>query len=164
MRKFFLLIAVCLLAGCNNMSPKFDPKVQEQIQNQKGQIDEIEHIQNGIKNEMLNLKDNSKIQDSKLDKVQSGLANLQNSNSYQGVQIFTGSGGLLVGLFGMVIFAIFMLHYRRQAVVNGKTADMLAENIAKHHDPDLRENVFKAAMYSDVEEKVYSLIQKHKLG
>lgn len=152
---FFLIFSI---AGCGNLSPRFDP----QLQNQNGKIGELETIQNGIKGEIGSLKQQAEIQNSKIDKVQSGLFNLQNNNAYNGVQIFSGPGGLIVGVIGMVILGFVVLSYRRKAIQNEKTADMLAEHIVKKEDPELETKVFQAAMFSGVEKNIYDVIKKHK--
>jgi len=156
-----LFAAITLLStGCNNLSPRFDPNLRQKIDNQQGRIDQIENLQNSLKNEMLNLKNDTQIHDSQLDRIQQGLSNQQNNNN--GVQILSGTGGLFVGLVGIVAMFIIILHYRQQAMLHEKTADMLAEKIIKQQDPNLEENVFKAAMYTEVEKDVYALLTKHQ--
>jgi TolA-binding protein len=168
MKNLFFVLAVTAatmlpIAGCGNLSPRVNPKLQQQIDNQNGKIGEIESIQNGIKNDMLNMKEANNLQNSKLDKVQSGLANVQNTNEFHGLTLFSGNGGLVTGIFGMAVLALIMFHYRGQAKAHEKTADLLAERIVNQKDPSLEDNVFKAAMYSEVEDKVYSLIKKHQV-
>lgn len=163
MRKKLLVLCFIGITGCGNLSPRLDPKLEEHIDNQNGKIGEIEHIQNGIKNEMLNLKQQAEIQNSKLDKVQNGVANLQNNTQYNGVQILSGSGGLVLGAIGMIILAFIAVSYRKQSITNAKTADMLAEKIVEKEDVGLETDVFKAAMYTDVEASVYNLIKKHQI-
>lgn len=167
MKSIFVTFAVAAamllpVAGCGNLSPRIQPKLQQQIDNQKGKIGEIESIQNGIKNDMFGMKQNAEIQNSKLDRVQSGLANVQTNTQYSGLTLFSGTGGLVTAIFGMAVLALIIFHYRGQAKMHEKAADMLAERIVSQQDPALEENVFKAAMYSDVEDKVYSLIKKHQ--
>jgi len=152
MNKFITIImlsALCLgISGCGNLSPRLDPELKQQIDNQNGRIEEIESNQNSIKNE--------------LESVQDGLINLSNQNSNSGLQILSGSGGLFLGLVGVLAIFVVMMHYRQKAVTAEKAADIMAENIVNTDDPDLNENVFKAAMYTDAEEKVYTLVKKHQ--
>lgn len=144
----FLMIFSLSFVGCGNLSPRIDPELKQQIDNQDGRIDEIESNQNSIKNE--------------LDNVQDGLMNISNQSNNSGVQIFSGSGGLFLGFVGILAVFIIMMHYRQKAVTAEKAADILAENIVQKDDPDLNENVFKAAMYTDAEESVYNLVLKHR--
>jgi outer membrane murein-binding lipoprotein Lpp len=149
-------------SGCARINPRIDPKLDQKIDNQNGKIRDIESIQNGIKSDINGIKQNAEISNSKLDHVQNGLLNLQDSNRNSGIQIFSGSGGLVVGLCACVIIGFVALAYRRQAILHEKTADMLAARIVMQSNEHLEEDVFKAAMYTDVEEKVYSLIKKHQ--
>lgn len=147
-------------AGCARINPRVDPHLEEKIDNQNGKIRDMENIQNGIKNDINGIKQDAEITNSKLDHVQNGMLNMQESNN--GIQIFSGNGGLIVGFCVILIMAFVILSYRKQAVVNAKAADMLAARIVCQKNEDLEEDVFKAALYSDVEEKVYGLIKKHQ--
>lgn len=163
-----VLAAIALAAfllfgsGCARINPRIDPKLDQKIDNQNGKIRDIESIQNGMKNELNGIKQNAEISNSKLDHVQNGLLNLQDSNRNSGIQIFSGSGGLVLGLCVCVVIGFVALAYRRQSQLHEKTADMLAARIVMQNNDHLEEDVFKAAMYTDVEEKVYSLIKKHQ--
>lgn len=159
------ILCGCLLvatAGCGNLSPRFDPKLDQKIDNQNGKLHDLENISNGMKNELGKLQQESAITNSKLDHVQNGLANLQSSNTNSGIQVLSGTGGLLVALVGGTILIFLVVAYRRSAIQSAKTADILADQVVTHADPALKENVFKAAMYSDVENEIYSLIQRHE--
>lgn len=155
--KTYLIYLACLVslsvAGCNNLSPRFDPNLEQKIDNQNGRIDEIESNQNSIKNEMLNLNQRNEIIGSELDRIQMGFYNEQNN----GIQILSGSGGLFLGLTGSLALLLIVMHYRQKSVMNDKIIDMLAERLAQ----DVVDDLVKAAMYTDVEEKVYALIKKH---
>jgi len=148
MKKLLLSLLLLTFAGCGNLSPRFDPQLRQQIDNQNGRIDEIENNQNSIKNEL-------RVQG---EKIQQGIINEHNENS--GIQILSGNGGLFLGLTGILSLFIIMLHYRQRAVSNEKAATLLADQIVSHQDPSLEDEVFKAAMYTDVEETVYNLVTK----
>lgn len=152
MKKLFTIVVMSLMmlgiSGCGNLSPRIDPELKQQIDNQDGRIDEIESNQNSIKNELEN--------------VQDGLINLSDQNNNSGIQILSGTGGLFVGLVGVLAVFVVMMHYRQKAVTAEKAADILAENVVEKDDPTLEENVFKAAMYTDAEEKVLTLVKKHQ--
>ena len=168
MRRFILsFVAILCLAGmsgCGNLSPRLDPKLDQQLNNQNGKIDEIKNNQNGVMAEIGTLKQQAEIQNSKLDKVQQGLANLQinNSNENSGLQILSGSGGLMVGVIGVVGLCIVVMYYRSLAKMHEKTANILAERVFNMNDPALEEAVFQAAMHTDVEENVLKLFKKNK--
>jgi TolA-binding protein len=162
MRKILLGTLCLVLIGCGNLSPRLEPKLEQQIDNQNGKIGQLENNQNGIKNDMLNLRQQSEIQNSRLDKVQQGIANLQSNTSYNGIQILSGPGGLFLGFIGMIIIAYIAIRYRKEAILNYKTADMLAEKVAKSDNLELKAQIFEAAIDSDVEQRVYQLIKKHQ--
>lgn len=156
MRILIFTLCFMFLAGCGNLSPRFQPELRQKIDNQQGKIEEIESNQNSLKNEL-------EIRDSKLDKILNGIVNDQNNNS--GLQIFSGSGGLLLGLVTIVfLFSIlfFMVYYQQKAKAAEKIANILAENIVNQNNPDLEENIFKAAMHTDVEKKMLDLVSKYQ--
>tara|TARA_B100000941_G_C28451926_1_gene525535 strand:+ start:600 stop:1097 length:498 start_codon:yes stop_codon:yes gene_type:complete len=157
MRKILaaIILSVSLIgiSGCGNMSPRFDPELHQNIDNENGRIGEIESNQNSLKNEL-------SIIGSRLDRIQNGIFNHQNNNN--GLQILSGSGGLFLGMVAILAIFVIMMHYRQKAETAEKAADIMAENIVNRSDPDLEENIFKAAMYTDVEEKVCSLVKKHQ--
>lgn len=161
-----ILVAGTLLltSGCGNLSPRdnFSPRQQQEIDNQNGRIGDIESISNGMKAELLKLQQNDEIQNSNLEKVQKGLLNLQSNFANSGVAIFSGSGGLLFGVFVIFSSCVMVMYYRTNAKKSEKTSEILAEKIAEKQDEELEEEVFKAALYSDVEENVYHLMMAKK--
>jgi hypothetical protein len=146
MKKILFILLMFSMVGCGNMSPRSDPELRQKIDNNNGRIDEIESNQNSIKSE--------------LESVQKGLINNANSNS--GIQILSGSGGLFLGLIGLLSIFTVTMHYRTKAINAELAADIMAENIVSVNDPNLTENVFKAAMFSGAEEKVLELVKKHQ--
>ena len=62
----------------------------------------------------------------------------------------------------MMIIAYIAIRYRKEAILNYKTADMLAEKVAKSDNLELKAQIFEAAIDSDVEQRVYQLIKKHQ--
>lgn len=161
---FLALFVMVGLSGCGNLSPRFEPKMDQKLNNQNGRIDSLETIQNGFKNDLFNLKQNAEIQNSKLDHVQSGLANLQSTNQNSGVQILSGNGGLLIGGVIAIVAGFVAMGYRKQAKESDKAANLLAQQVALKADDELQDNVFRAAMYTDVEEKVLALVKKHQVN
>lgn len=162
MKKIIMLIAVtcfAILPGCGNLSPRQEQK----INNRDGKIGEIETMANSVKAEVGKITANDEIQNSQLDKVQKGLANLQaniqNNNQNSGVQILSGSGGLMLVAMALIGF-MMSLYYRHHGKKAEKTANLLAERIVTQRDPILVDKVFQAAMYSDIEEHVLNLIKK----
>ena len=157
---FTLIAAACMLSmvGCGNMSPRH----QQEIDNQNGKIGEIETIQNGLKNEMLNLKSQSEIQNSRLDRIQQGIANFQTNNDNSGVQILSGPGGILVAIVGILAISVIAVHYRSQAKKQEKTANILAQSLVERNDAALEDHVFQMAMHTEVEEDVLQIMSKHQ--
>jgi hypothetical protein len=164
MNKTFLAMIVASLfffTGCGNLSPRLD----QDIDNANGRIDNLENITNGFKNEIGKMQNDNEIQNSKIGQMQQGIANMQSSNDNSGIQILSGPGGLIfaiVALVGVCGMLVIVFHYRGEAMRKEKTADILAERIANKEDPDLNEQVFQAAMYTDVEEDVLKIMMKHR--
>jgi hypothetical protein len=61
-----------------------------------------------------------------------------------------------------MLLIVVISYYRKEAVLNQKVADLLASRIAKSDNPELHAATFNAALYTDVEERVYKLIMKHR--
>lgn len=146
------------LPGCGNLSPR----QQQEIDNQNGKIGEIESLANSMKLELGKLQSQAEITDSELDRIQQGLANFQSNYDNSGVQILSGPGGIIVTLIAILSMSVLAMHWRSQAKKNEKTADILAERIVSREDPVLEDEVFQAAMYTEVEENVLKLIKKHR--
>jgi hypothetical protein len=163
MKKLILTIiaAYCLtiLPGCGNLSPR----QKQEIDNQNGKIGNIENMANSMKAEIGKLQAQNDIQDSRLDRFQQGLLNMQSNNENSGIQIFSGPGGLVVACVGFLIVGIVAMHYRSLAKMHEKTANILAERIVSMNDPMLIDAVFQAAMHTNVEENILRVIKKHQL-
>ena len=158
MKKFILLFVALFGIGCSPLSPQ----LQQPINNQNGKIDQIENLQNSMKNELLNQKQRNDIQDSQLDRIQNGLINLQSNSVMNGVQILSGPGGLAFALCIVIILGVVAYNYKKEADKNAKTADILAEKVVDKGDIALENEVFKAAMYTDVEDRILQVIKKHQ--
>ncbi len=156
-----ILMIVCTLAvatGCGNLSPRFE----QRLNNENGKIDEIKNNQNGMMAEIGKLQNQAEIQNSQLEKIQQGMINFQSNNENSGVQILSGNGGLIVSCIGaaaLFILAMTTLYYIGQAKLMTKTAKILADQIKAKNDEELTENVFKAAMYTDVEAQILNLVK-----
>lgn len=144
-RTFAYIIAALLLglSGCARISPRdnFNPKLDQQINNQNGRIDSIENNQNAIRAE--------------IDRM--ALINKENHNS--GVQILQGDGAY-IAVFGLVTIGIVCYYFYRVAENYRKTAEILATEIRNSDDDDLKLRCFKAAQHTEVEGRVYALVQK----
>lgn len=165
MRHFILAIIATIslfMTGCGNLSPQANPKLDQKIDNQQGKIGEIESMQNSLKVEMGKLQSQADIQNSRLDRIQQGLLNFQHNEDNNGIQIFSGSGGLIVAILGFTGLFIVIIYYRKMAVSHEKTANILAERIVHHGDPSLVDAVFQAALHTNVEEIILNLIKKHQ--
>ncbi len=160
----YLMIGFCLMLaviqGC--ASGNLSPRHEQRINNQDGKIGEIETLQNSIKAEVGTLKSQSEIRDSQIDRMQQGLANLQYTNENNGVQILSGSGGLVVAMVGLLCMTMLALHYRSLFLKHEKTANILAQSIVRKNDEDLEDAVFQAAMFTDAEGIVLNVIKKQK--
>jgi len=160
MKYLLPLVAFCVLflSGCGN----FSPRQEQEIDNQNGKIGEIENMANSMKAEIGNLKQQNDIQNSQLDRMQQGVVNLQSNYDNSGVQILSGPGGLIFSIIAVLAISVIAVHYRGASKKAEKTADMLAEKIVEMDNPYLEDQVFRAAMYTDVEENVLRVIQKHQ--
>ncbi len=153
------VLCVMIFSGCGNLSPK----MQERIDNQNGKIDEIKNNQNGIMNEMGTIKSQNDFTNSKMKEYQEGLFNLNaklSSNENSGIQILQGDGALVL-VFGLGVIALILLHYRKEAKDSQKAAEIIADQVAQTGDPDLKENIFKAASYTEAEGKIFHLMTKN---
>lgn len=162
MKNIFLLAIIVVLStslGCGNFNPRMNPK----IDNQNGTIDELRNNQNGVMAEIGKLKQNAELQNSQLKDVQNGLLNLNNSlskNENSGIQILQGDGALIM-VFSLCVIAL-LLWYRDRAVKNEKAASIMAKEIAKINDPNLNDNVLRAALLSHSESHVYKMLVKER--
>lgn len=156
MRLLTVIFLLFLVSGCRNFSPRIEPK----IDNQNGKIGEVETMANSLKAEIGNLKTQAEIQNSRLDRIQNGLANLQQNNDNHGIQILSGPGGLVLGF--LIVCIATVVYFRLNAIRNLKTANILAEKIVNAQNPKLIDSVFEAAAYTDVEDQILKLINKHE--
>lgn len=169
MKRFFLAFLVTAslftMTGCGNLSPRIDPNLDQKLDNQNGKIGEISNMQNSMRAEVGNLKSQAEIQNSKLDHIQQGLVNLQQTSDNHGLMLFSGTGGIvvaIVGILGIVCLTILVVHYKGKAQIQEKTANILAERIVHHNNPQLENAVFEAVLHTDVAENVLKLMKKHK--
>jgi hypothetical protein len=160
MKPLILTALIALsLSGCA-VSP-LSPRNRQDIENQNGKIEDLRNNQNGFMLDLIKMRNEQQITAGEIKNLQQGLINQNNENS--GIQIFQGDGGLLVGFGILVVLIMVIAHYRSQAVKNQKTAEILAQQIALYDDADLDNEVFMAALNSEVEEDIYHLIVKHQL-
>lgn len=163
MKQLFLMIVTFGLmancVGCGNLSPRHD----QRIDNTNGKIGEVETLQNSMKAEIGKLQSQAEISNSRLDRIQQGIVNMQKTEENNGVQIFSGSGGIVAAIVGFVCISILVLYYRSLAKAHEKTANLMAERIINHGDPVLINSVFEASLHTNVQENVLSLMKKNKL-
>jgi hypothetical protein len=96
----------------------------------------------------------------KINNMQQGLVNKNNENT--GVQIFQGDGGLIAAFAIAVLLILIIYHYKTRGDRKQKIAEILAQEITLYNDLALENEVFAAAMNTDVEEDIYKLIVKHQ--
>lgn len=163
MKKFILSIIVfAFISGCGNLSPRADPRLEQKLNNQNGKIGEVENLQNSVKSELGKLQSQAEITNSKLDKIQQGLINLQQNNDNHGIQILSGPGGLTLGLLTVIGLVFVCFYYRSNSKMHEKTANILAEKIVSQGNPQLENAVFEAVLHTDVAENMLNLIKKQK--
>lgn len=157
-----VLLGLLILPGCGNLSPRGEQR--NQIRN-NGQIDkinsELQNLQGSVNAELGNIRSENRINAEKLDNLQQGLINKNNS----GVQILQGDGVLVLILaLGMLaagcVFIIY--HYKEKSAKAEQAANILAEQVAAYNDLDLEDRVFTAARYSKAEKEVLYAMKKYQ--
>lgn len=151
------ILSLVFFTGCGNFSPRA-PK----INNQNGTIEQLKNNQNGVIADLEALKNQQEIQNSRLDRIQQGILNLQNIYENSGVQILSGPGGTIVAIIGLGCLTIVVLHYRSKAKEYERTANILAQKIVFMDDQNLENEIFKSAIDSKCENSVLKLIKKQK--
>jgi hypothetical protein len=156
---YFLIftLLVLSLSGCGNFSPR-SPK----INNQNGKIEELKNNQNGIIADLEAFKNQQSIQNSRLDKIQQGIINLQSVYENSGIQVLSGPGGTMVAIIGLGCLTIMVLHYRSESKKYEKTANILAKEIVFSDNLEIENAVFEKALNTNCEEKILNLIKKQK--
>jgi len=158
LKKLLICLFVLLLPGCANFNPRNTPK----IDNNQGQIEELKTNQNGIMAEIGKVRQDSTIQNSQLKEVQQGLLNVNNAisrNENSGVQILQGDGALVL-IFGIAVIGMLLYHYRARAITSEKSLNILSTEVKNYNDDNLKENILRAAMHTDVETHVYRKLFK----
>lgn len=155
---FFALFLSCFvsISGCAN----FNPRIQPNIDNKDGKIDEINSNQNGIMAEIGKLKQDTQLLNSQLKEVQNGLLNLNmaiSRNENSGIQILQGDGSLIF-LYSLAVMGMILYWYRDRAIKSEKSAEVIAAEIAKINDPILNDNILRAAMKQNCEQQVFKLL------
>lgn len=142
MNKVFASLIVAFFcfvsSGCGNLSPRdnLNPKSNQNINNENGKIDHIETNQNAIKGSIEHKIENS-----------------------GGIQILQGDSGLIL-VFGIIAIICVTVYFYQRSLKVEKINAILSDQIKATNDPELEENVLKAAMYTNVEKDVYHLISK----
>lgn len=160
MKYKFLILAIAslfFLTGCGNFSPR-SPK----INNQNGTIEDLKNNQNGVIADLEALKNQQEIQNSRLDRIQQGILNLQNIYENSGVQILSGPGGTIVAIIGLGCLTIVVLHYRSKAKDYEKTANILAQKIVSMNDQNIENEIFQSALQNKCETSTLKIIKKQK--
>lgn len=162
MKRIFAALTILFaltLSGCARINP-LNPELKQELQNQNGKIDDIKNNQNGIMMDLLNQRIQNDVNAKDIQNLQNGLLNYNRNNQNSGIQILQGDGALVMVFAVSVIGMLLVFYYRTQAVKNGKTAEIMAQQIANYNDVNLNDNVFMAALNSDVEHQVYHLMIK----
>lgn len=145
-------------------NPQANPKLQQQLDNQNGKIDEIRNNQNGVSAEIGKLRQSADLQNSQLKEVQQGMLNFNTAlsrNENSGVQILQGDGPLIV-VFGLGVIGMLLYYFHGRAVKAEKTSEILMGEIVRSENPMLETNILRAALHTNSEAQVYHLLKKHK--
>lgn len=154
MYKFILVLCLSLIVGCN-FSP-LSPSNRPRINNQGGEIGEIQNNQNGIMADILSIKNRLDLIARDVENLQNGFIN--NNNKNYGVQIFQGDAGIAVGLVLISILTLGILNYRSKAIKYKKTAELFGKKISEMHNENLENEIFKSALANNLEKNVYEVL------
>jgi hypothetical protein len=149
----FLIIAL-VLSGCN-LSP-LSPSNRPIIRN-NGDVGDIKNNQQGMMLELANLKNRMDIMAQEIENIQNGFINHNNKNN--GVQIFQGDGGLLVGISCIALLSIVAFNYRTKCEKYRKTAEIFGNKIKQMNDPKLKEELLVGALQNKVEEETLKMLK-----
>lgn len=155
LRKTLFIPIILATIGCGNFSPRVQPKLDQRIDNQQGQIEEIESNQNSIKNEILKLNERLSITDSNLDRIQQGVFNIQD------ISLFSGSGGLAIAaIFCFSGLLSIIIYYHIQVRKRDQIVDMFANTLVTQSikNPDITDDLLKAASYTKVESDILRIL------
>jgi len=155
-KKNIFLYLLFLLTGCQNFSPRMQPD----ITNPGGKIEEISNNQNGIMAEIGKLRQETQLLNSQLKEVQNGLLNLNmavSRNENSGVQILQGDGSLIF-LYSLAVMGMLLFWYRGRAINGEKTSEILAKEITRVNDPILNDKILTAAIQNDCGERILNLL------
>lgn len=157
MKWAILVTFLFLFTGCADISP-LSPKLDQKIDNQDGQIEDIRSNQNGLMLELGKLRNQTDVNARDIGNMQQGVINQSNQNS--GVQILQGEGPLILAFALGTIAMLLIYHYRTKAAKNEKVVELLSDQIALYDDVNLDNEVFMAALHTDVEGDIYRSIVK----
>lgn len=161
MGRILIVILIALsMSGCAKINPRMDQK----LDNTNGKIDEIKNNQNGIMLDLLKLKQQAEFNNSQIKEFQQGMVNLNaafSKNDNSGIQILQGDGALIL-VFGLAVIGMLLFYFHDKAAQAQKTAEIMAQEIARLDNPQLEENILRAALHTDAEKNVYHMLIKAK--
>ena len=160
MNRFIISLALgfILLSGCSgNLSP-LSPRMNQKLNNQNGKIDELKTNQDSVAAEIGKLRNDTQVTADKINSFQQQQGMLNKENS--GVQIFQGDGALIAVIVLAALGMFLIFYYRSEALKAKQVNNILSHQIVQANDPDLEDQVFLAAMRSEVEPEVYHLMVK----
>lgn len=143
--------------GCADISP-ISPKLDQEINNQNGKIEDIKSNQNGLMLELGKLRNQTDINSRDIGNLQQGLINQSNQNS--GVQILQGEGPLVMVFALCCVAMILIYHYRTKAIKSEKITEILSDQIALYDDVNLDNNVLLSSMSCSLEKEMCQLMMK----
>lgn len=160
-RLLLILLAISFVsvAGCSkNLSP-LSPELKQQLENTDGQIEELKNNQDGFLIEMGKIRNQSDMNARDIKDAQQGILNIKGMQN-SGIQLFSGDGGVVMFIALLGAAVLFIYHYRDKAIKAEKTAEILAQSVALQKNEGLNEQIFMAAMNSEVQNDVYHLMTK----
>lgn len=160
MKTFIYILLLILITGCGNKITPLSPELSQKLNNQDGKIDEVKNNQNGMMLEIGKLRQTSEVHARDIGAYQQALIAKNDSHNNAGVQILQGDGALVLVFAVIVVALLLVYHFKTKAVKYQKTAELLAQQISG--DQNMANRVFMAALDSDIEEHVYSLVAKNQ--
>lgn len=148
------LFAVLLFVGCDNFSPRMR---RQNLNNENARINGLENNQNALKLELGRIANELGIQNSQIDEIQQGWANVKAHNENKGIQVFNGDGALILVFATITVGMLF--YYMYQAERFRKATSIIAREIAKVQDPSLKRQILLAAENTEVESLIAKITQ-----
>lgn len=142
-------LLILSISGCAN----FSPRNKQNINNQQGEVGDIQNNQQGFLLELGKMKQEIDIIGSKLKEVQEGLVNINaavSRNENTGIQILQGDGSLFL-VFSCAVLA-FIYYYKNRE--NEKLLKTLANKIVEQNNEQLTNSIVESVNSNQIKKLI----------